>query len=60
VEAHDRLKKIEEGAFYSCPRLRRLTKMNGVIEIEEAAFHGIWKLTNWKLLDTVHLLTATL
>jgi hypothetical protein len=40
VEGHDRLKKIEVSAFYNCPSLKRVTKMNGVIEIERDAFNG--------------------
>ncbi len=38
VEGHDKLKKIKEGAFFHCYSLRRVTKMNGVIEIEAFAF----------------------
>ena len=40
VEGHGKIKKIEEGAFRRCRRLRWLTKMNGVIEIERRAFGG--------------------
>jgi hypothetical protein len=40
VEGHDRIKKIEKDAFLRCRRLRRLTKMTGVIEIERWAFGG--------------------
>jgi hypothetical protein len=38
VEGHNRLKKIEEFAFNCCYSLRRVTKMQGVTEIEMAAF----------------------
>ena len=38
VESHDKMKKIEEGAFINCRRLRRVTKMTGLIEIGEYAF----------------------
>ena len=37
VEGHNKLKKIERSAFRSCHSLRRLTKMNSVIEIERWA-----------------------
>ncbi len=40
VEGHDKLKKIEFKAFYWCDSLRRLTKMTGVIEIEQHAFNS--------------------
>jgi hypothetical protein len=45
VEGHKKLKKIGggtfyEGAFYMCTSLRRVMKMNGVIEIEDHAFYG--------------------
>jgi hypothetical protein len=40
VEGHKKLKKIEKWTFHLCRRLRRLTKMNGVIEIEDYAFGG--------------------
>jgi hypothetical protein len=39
VEGHDKLKKIEHFAFLRCRRLRRITKMGGVIEIERDAFN---------------------
>ena len=39
VVGHDKLKKIEEFAFNYCISLRRLMKMNGVIEIEQFAFY---------------------
>jgi len=38
VEGHDKIKKIEEYAFYCCHSLRWLSKMNGVREIEYRAF----------------------
>jgi hypothetical protein len=38
VEGHNRLKKVEEYVFHSCYRLRRVTKMAGVIEIGNGAF----------------------
>ncbi len=38
LEGHDKLMKIEGGAFYDCPSLKRVTKMNGVREIESHAF----------------------
>ncbi len=41
VEGHNnKLKKIEEDAFLRCRSLRRVMKMNGIIEIEEGAFLG--------------------
>jgi hypothetical protein len=40
VKGHRKLKKIEKNAFRVCRRLRRVTKMNGVIEIEQDAFVG--------------------
>jgi hypothetical protein len=45
VEGHDRLKKIEECAFNNCPSLRSLTKMQGVIEIEQYAFYRCFALS---------------
>jgi hypothetical protein len=44
VEGHNKLKKIEEGAFQWCRRLRRLMKMGGVKEIEQYAFDGCYAL----------------
>ena len=38
VEGHNRLKKIEEYAFYNCPSLRMVRNMQGLIEIEKLAF----------------------
>jgi hypothetical protein len=38
VEGHNRLRKVEQYAFTKCPRLRRLSKMTGVIDIENEAF----------------------
>ena len=35
VEGQNKLKKIEQSAFYYCPSLRRVSKMTGVIEIEK-------------------------
>jgi hypothetical protein len=46
VEGHKKLKKIEEGAFFRCRRLRRLMKMNGVEEIERDAFLGCHVLSD--------------
>ncbi len=42
VEGHNKIKKIEEDTFRYCRRLRRVTKMTGLIEIEKNAFY------NWK------------
>lgn len=39
VEGHNRLKKIEQYGFWRCYCLRRSTKMGGVVEIGEEAFH---------------------
>jgi hypothetical protein len=38
VEGHNRLRKIEGLAFLQCICLRRMTKVQGVIEIEDYAF----------------------
>jgi hypothetical protein len=38
VQGHNRLRKIKESSFYYCNRLRRVTKMTGVVEIEKNAF----------------------
>ena len=38
VKGHDKMKKIEEFAFCRCHSLRRVTKMQGVIEIESYVF----------------------
>ncbi len=46
VEGHDRLMIIEHLAFYCCPRLRRLAKMGGVIEIECNAFKSCTALSD--------------
>lgn len=46
VKGHDKLKKIEGKAFSQCQRIRRLTKMNGVIEIEANAFNGCSALSD--------------
>jgi hypothetical protein len=46
VEGHDELKKIEKEAIYRCSRLRRLTKMGGVQEIQRDAFLGCRSLTD--------------
>jgi len=40
VEGHNQLTKIEQWAFFCCRRLRWLTKMGGVKEIEGCAFNG--------------------
>ena len=34
VEGHDKIKKIKQEAFIYCRRLRWVSNMNGVIEIE--------------------------
>jgi hypothetical protein len=35
VEGHNKLKKIEQDAFYNCPRLRSVRSMTGLIEIKQ-------------------------
>ena len=45
LEGHDKLKKIEGHAFICCRRLRRMNKMNGVIEIEANAFDSCHALS---------------
>ncbi len=47
VEGHNKLKKIEECAFWNCPSLRSLTKMQGVIEIERGAFYKCFALSEF-------------
>jgi hypothetical protein len=39
VEGHNKIKIIEDSAFYFCRRLRRVRNMTGVIEIETWAFN---------------------
>ncbi len=46
VEGHDRLKKLERGAFKYCISLRRIKKMGGVVEIEKWAFISCHALGN--------------
>ena len=46
VEGHDKLKKIENDALIFCNRLKRITKMNGVIEIGDHAFNGCYALSD--------------
>jgi hypothetical protein len=46
VEGHEKIKKIEEYAFYRCDRLRRVTKMRGVNEIEMSAFNSCSALSD--------------
>ncbi len=40
VEGHNKIKKIEHSAFNRCPCLRRVTKMQGVVETGQFAFNG--------------------
>ncbi len=47
VEGHDKLRKIEQYAFYRCICLKRVTKMQGVIEIECYAFYGCFALSEF-------------
>jgi hypothetical protein len=44
VEGHKNLKKIEQFAFSTCRRLRRVSKMTGVVEIGFCAFSGCYSL----------------
>jgi hypothetical protein len=46
LEGHDKLKKIEVGAFNRCRRLRWVIKMNGVVDIEAHAFYGCQDLSD--------------
>ena len=46
VEGHKKLKKIEAETFMRCRSLRRVMKMNGVIEIENGAFLGCHVLSD--------------
>ena len=46
VEGHNKLKKIEQGAFHSCRSLRWMKKMTGLIEIEDRAFCGCSALSD--------------
>ena len=46
VEGHNKLKKIEEIAFYKCIRLRSVMKMTGLIEIEKGAFSDCYALSD--------------
>ena len=59
MEGHNRLRKIEKWAFNSCRRLRRVTKMSGLIEIEKYAFGGCTALRDSELeLDRVEIIGA--
>ncbi len=49
VEGHDKIKKIERDAFYRCYRLRRVTKMTGLIEIGCAGFEFCSDLSELEL-----------
>ena len=40
VEGHNRLRKIEGWTFFHCSSLRRVSKMTGLIEIEQHAFNN--------------------
>jgi hypothetical protein len=46
VEGHNKIKKIERREFHYCIRLRRVTKMQGVIEIEDTAFNSCTALSD--------------
>ena len=48
VEGHDKLKKIEEYAFY-CPSLRCVRRMTCVVEIEKFAFYNCSALSELEL-----------
>ncbi len=43
---HNKLKKIERSAFYWCTSLRTVTKMTGLIEIEDWAFNSCVALSD--------------
>ena len=45
VRGHKKIRKIEELAFCRCRRLRRVTKMQGLIEIQQEAFGGCFALS---------------
>ena len=49
VKGHNKLKKIEEWGFHLCSSLRRVTKINGVIEIGDLAFHNCHELSDVEL-----------
>ncbi len=49
VEGHNKLKKIMAGQFFQCRRMRRLTKMGGVVEIDRGAFHNCTALSDLEL-----------
>lgn len=65
VEFHSGVEKIEEYTFNGCPLLRSV-KLLGVKVIEVRAFCSCRGLTdvevgnNWKQLDTVHSVTASI
>jgi hypothetical protein len=46
VEGHNRLRKIEEYAFCECPRLKRVKKMQGVVEMKGGAFYNCSALSD--------------
>jgi hypothetical protein len=48
VEGHDKLKKVDRWAFNNCTSLRSVTKMQGVVEIEDRAFCGCSALIELK------------
>jgi hypothetical protein len=45
VEGQNKIKKIEQYAFNNCRRLRKVTKMTGVVEIEADAFLRCYALS---------------
>ena len=49
VEGHSKIKKIERNAFSGCHRLRRVTKMHGLIEIGDFAFFHCYALSELEL-----------
>jgi hypothetical protein len=57
VEGHKRLRKIEQWAFNRCRRLRRVTEMTGVIEIEDYAFSGCYALSEIEF-DRLEIIVA--
>jgi hypothetical protein len=55
VEGHNRLNKVEKDAFNNCTSVRRVTKMRGVIEIEEYAFYNC-VLSELELFDKLEII----
>jgi hypothetical protein len=49
VEGHNKMQKIESIAFHRCTRLRRMSKMTCVIEIEADAFNHCLALSELEL-----------